>query len=220
MSYNSYNNSYGDREGSGRMGGGGGGGGSYNSSRGGYRSGGYNNDSFRGGGRGGYRGGRGGFSGGGGGGFRQGGRRSFNSGGGGGGGGGGGKYGSKGMAQTRNSRKIYVANVPRDATQKDLERVFSATGQVNSIEFKGDFAFVEYEKAQFGEEALRRFDGYELMGKRLLVEPYCYRFVFYISYLMHCTHSYPCTRHPLDMRICATLTIQFDTYTEEVIYDI
>jgi len=68
-----------------------------------------------------------------------------------------------------------VANIPREATQKDLERVFGAAGTVTCIEFKGDFAFVEYEKPNCGEDALRRFDGYELHGKRLLVEPYCYR---------------------------------------------
>ena len=120
---------------------------SYNNYGGGYNSGPpHQTSSYGGGNRGGYRGGyrgrgfRGGYPGGG---FRG---KPF--------GGGRGGY-HKGYGQTRNPRKIYVANIPREATQKDLERVFEEAGTVSNIEFKGEFAFVEYEIPSDGEDALR-----------------------------------------------------------------
>lgn len=114
---------------------------------GGYNSGPPHQTSSYGGGRGNY-GGRGGYRGGFRGGYRGGGFRGKPFGGGRGG------Y-HKGYGQTRNPKKIYVANIPREATQKDLERVFEEAGAVTNIEFKGDFAFVEYEKPNAGEDALR-----------------------------------------------------------------
>jgi RNA recognition motif-containing protein len=79
------------------------------------------------------------------------------------------------MAAVKNPRKIYVANIARECSSHDLEKIFSDVGRIVVIEHKGEFAFVEYERDTAAEDACRKLDGMEFYGKRLVVEPYVYR---------------------------------------------
>jgi len=79
------------------------------------------------------------------------------------------------MASVRNPRKIYVANISRDAKDTDLARLFEVCGKIVSLEYKGDYGFIEFQDVAQSDAAIRRFHGTDFMGKRIVVEPYVYR---------------------------------------------
>jgi len=75
----------------------------------------------------------------------------------------------------RNPKKIYVSNISRDVRERDLGRLFEEVGRIDRLQFKNRFAFVEFERSRECEDAVHKFDGMFFMGRRLRVEPYCYR---------------------------------------------
>lgn len=64
-----------------------------------------------------------------------------------------------------------------DATQGEIESLFSQVGAVTDVFVPTDratgrprgFAFVQFDERADAEEAIRRFDGYELRGRNLRV---------------------------------------------------
>eukprot|EP01083_Nonionella_stella_P240381 840390_1 len=76
------------------------------------------------------------------------------------------------MSVIKNPCKIYIGNIPRDADEKQIEKMFEDIGSFLSLEFKGDFAFVEYGNSEASEEAIRKYDGVRVRGRRLIVEPF------------------------------------------------
>jgi len=79
------------------------------------------------------------------------------------------------MSVVKNPQKVYVGNLPRDVTEHEIEKIFRDVGKVLCFEFKGDFAFVEYEDANAAEEAVKSLDRLSLHGRKLIVEPFRYR---------------------------------------------
>eukprot|EP01083_Nonionella_stella_P052749 139841_1 len=75
----------------------------------------------------------------------------------------------------RNPRKVYVSNISRDTRERDLGRLFEEVGRIERLQFKNRFAFIEFERSRGCEDAVHKFDGMYFMGRRLRVEPYCYR---------------------------------------------
>lgn len=59
------------------------------------------------------------------------------------------------MSVVKNPNKVYIGNIPRDAEEGQIEKMFEEVGKTLSLEFKGDFAFVEYVDSQAAEEAIR-----------------------------------------------------------------
>lgn len=58
--------------------------------------------------------------------------------------------------------KIYVGDLPRDASEKEVERAFSYYGPLKSVWVARNppgFAFVEYEDTRDAEDAVRGLDG-------------------------------------------------------------
>ena len=58
--------------------------------------------------------------------------------------------------------KIYVGDLPRDASEKELERAFSYYGPLRSVwvaRNPAGFAFVEFEDPRDAEDAVRALDG-------------------------------------------------------------
>ena len=59
------------------------------------------------------------------------------------------------MACVRNERKIYVANISRHATEKDIGSLFEGCGRIASLEHKGNFGFIEFESEDSAASATR-----------------------------------------------------------------
>lgn len=75
------------------------------------------------------------------------------------------------------SMKLYVGNLPFSITEADLQDLFSQAGTVQSARIITDrdtgrsrgFGFVEFESKTEGEEAINRFNGYQMGGRPLTV---------------------------------------------------
>lgn len=73
--------------------------------------------------------------------------------------------------------KMYVGNLAFSVTDGELEKLFSACGTVKSAQVITDresgrskgFGFVEMSSASEAEEAIEKFDGYELSGRTIKV---------------------------------------------------
>ena len=58
--------------------------------------------------------------------------------------------------------KVYVGDLPRDASEKELERAFSYYGPLRNVWVARNppgFAFVEFEDARDADDAVRGLDG-------------------------------------------------------------
>ncbi len=72
---------------------------------------------------------------------------------------------------------IYVGNLPFDATQDQIEELFTPFGQVDSVRIITDrmtgsprgFAFVQMASKDEGQQAIDKLNGHELLGKQLRV---------------------------------------------------
>jgi cold-inducible RNA-binding protein len=73
--------------------------------------------------------------------------------------------------------KLYVGNLPYETTETDLQTLFSATGQVSTINIVRDratgqargFAFVEMSDAESAQRAISQLDKHEFGGRNLTV---------------------------------------------------
>ena len=76
------------------------------------------------------------------------------------------------------NKKVYVANLPPDATEADLKALFSKAGEVMSVKVVTDrqtgqprgIAFVEMATQWEGRRAVSMFNRQDFMGKNLLVK--------------------------------------------------
>jgi RNA recognition motif-containing protein len=73
--------------------------------------------------------------------------------------------------------KLYVGNLPYETTETDLEALFGAAGQVNTVSIVRDratgqargFAFVEMGDAEGARRAIAELDRHQLGGRSLTV---------------------------------------------------
>uniref|UniRef100_A0A8C4Q7J3 RNA-binding protein 14 n=1 Tax=Eptatretus burgeri TaxID=7764 RepID=A0A8C4Q7J3_EPTBU len=66
--------------------------------------------------------------------------------------------------------KIFVGNVPFQATNKELRDLFEQYGRVTECEIIKEYAFVHMEKADEADEAIKNLNRYRLHGAQLNVE--------------------------------------------------
>ncbi|KAJ8298892.1 hypothetical protein KUTeg_022952 [Tegillarca granosa] len=69
--------------------------------------------------------------------------------------------------------KVYVGDLPRDASEKEIERAFSYYGRLRNVwvaRNPAGFAFVEFEDPRDAEDAVRALDGTSVCGGRVRVE--------------------------------------------------
>jgi RNA recognition motif-containing protein len=73
--------------------------------------------------------------------------------------------------------KLYVGNLPYETTESDLQALFGAAGQVNTVNIIRDratgqargFAFVEMSDADGARRAITELDRHQLGGRNLTV---------------------------------------------------
>lgn len=77
------------------------------------------------------------------------------------------------------SRKLYVGNLSFNVTTESLEDMFNGVGKVASARVITDrdtgkskgFGFVEMDSEDLAKEAIEKFDGRDVGGRRLKVSP-------------------------------------------------
>ena len=73
--------------------------------------------------------------------------------------------------------KLYVGNLPYETTESDLQALFGAAGQVNTVNIVRDratgeargFAFVEMSDVEGAQRAIAELDRHEMGGRSLTV---------------------------------------------------
>jgi RNA recognition motif-containing protein len=74
-------------------------------------------------------------------------------------------------------KKLYVGNLPFEAREQDLEKLFSQVGHCDSVAVITDrmtgqsrgFGFVEMSSEAEAQAAIQQLDGHELMGRSIRV---------------------------------------------------
>lgn len=77
------------------------------------------------------------------------------------------------MSRRNLDTKVYVGDLARDATEKEIERAFTYYGPLKSVwvaRNPAGFAFVEFEDERDAEDAVRGLDGTNISGSRVRVE--------------------------------------------------
>ncbi|KAJ3336380.1 hypothetical protein HDU93_002936 [Gonapodya sp. JEL0774] len=69
------------------------------------------------------------------------------------------------------SSRVYVGRLPRDTTERDLDRLFRDYGRVREINVKAGFAFIEFDDPRDAHDAVKQLDGVRFLGERIMVEP-------------------------------------------------
>ncbi|MBP1712026.1 MAG: RNA-binding protein [Deltaproteobacteria bacterium] len=75
------------------------------------------------------------------------------------------------------NKNLYIGNLPYEVTEEDLKTNFSEVGKVVSVNIIKDkytglsrgFGFVEMETEKDAEEAIKKFNGGQLLGKTISV---------------------------------------------------
>ncbi len=74
-----------------------------------------------------------------------------------------------------NHKRLYVGDLAPHITEDDLNKLFAEVGGVESIDLSAGgnsangFAFIEMANPEAAREAIRRYNGYDLAGFRLIV---------------------------------------------------
>ncbi|EED19524.1 electron transfer flavoprotein-ubiquinone oxidoreductase [Talaromyces stipitatus ATCC 10500] len=70
------------------------------------------------------------------------------------------------------STRLYLGNLPRNVTKKDIEEYFGShgTGKITEIKLMNGFGFIEYEDAMDARDVVPAFHGSDFKGERLTVQ--------------------------------------------------
>lgn len=76
------------------------------------------------------------------------------------------------MSTEVSNTRLYLGNVPRNATKADVEKHFEAhgTGNITEIKLMNGFGFIEYEDPQDAMDVVPAFHGSDFLGERLTVQ--------------------------------------------------
>jgi RNA recognition motif-containing protein len=73
------------------------------------------------------------------------------------------------MSDDRNPQ-IFLAKLPRDVTERDLEKEFRIFGSIKDLQLKRGYAFIEFYNYRDAQDAIKEKDGSRLNGKRIVVQ--------------------------------------------------
>ncbi|KAI8993136.1 hypothetical protein BDB01DRAFT_311619 [Pilobolus umbonatus] len=68
------------------------------------------------------------------------------------------------------STRVYIGHLARDASKRDLERLFKNYGDIREINIKTGFGFVEFADERDAKDVVYDFHGKNFLGERLIVE--------------------------------------------------
>jgi RNA recognition motif-containing protein len=73
-----------------------------------------------------------------------------------------------------NHKRLYVGDLPANITEGQLQSLFGEVGEIESVNLMRNssvqtFAFVEMVSPEAARDAIRRFNGYDISGSRLIV---------------------------------------------------
>ncbi|KAF2500141.1 hypothetical protein BU16DRAFT_534768 [Lophium mytilinum] len=70
------------------------------------------------------------------------------------------------------STRLYLGNLPRNATKAEVEAHFQThgTGEITEIKLMNGFGFIEYKDAMDARDVVPAFHGSDFMGERLIVQ--------------------------------------------------
>ena len=71
---------------------------------------------------------------------------------------------------TSPNTKIFIKNIPKKVTRKEINKLFSKCGKIKEIIIKNNFAFVDYLTNQSSQNAIRNFNDYNFLGNKIVVE--------------------------------------------------
>ncbi|KAG0747975.1 hypothetical protein G6F57_006326 [Rhizopus arrhizus] len=68
------------------------------------------------------------------------------------------------------STRVYIGRLARDASKRDIERLFKNYGDIREINLKSGFGFVEFADERDAKDVVYDFHGKNFLGERLIVE--------------------------------------------------
>ncbi|KAG0987441.1 hypothetical protein G6F28_010013 [Rhizopus arrhizus] len=68
------------------------------------------------------------------------------------------------------STRVYIGRLARDASKRDIERLFKNYGDIREINLKTGFGFVEFADERDAKDVVYDFHGKSFLGERLIVE--------------------------------------------------
>ncbi|KAI9260243.1 hypothetical protein BY458DRAFT_516581 [Sporodiniella umbellata] len=68
------------------------------------------------------------------------------------------------------SSRVYLGRLSRDASRRDIERLFKNYGDIREVNLKSGFGFVEFAEERDAKDVVYDFHGRNFLGERLIVE--------------------------------------------------
>ncbi|KAF9099372.1 serine arginine-rich splicing factor, partial [Mortierella sp. AD031] len=66
--------------------------------------------------------------------------------------------------------RVYLGHLPREASDRDIERLFKNYGLIREVTLKNGFGFVDFDDSRDADDVVHDFHGRDFLGERLVVE--------------------------------------------------
>ncbi|CAG8605408.1 9164_t:CDS:2 [Paraglomus brasilianum] len=66
--------------------------------------------------------------------------------------------------------RVYIGRLPRDARERDVEKLFRGYGNIREIKLMNGFGFVEFRDHRDADDVVYTFNGKTFLGEKLIVE--------------------------------------------------
>ncbi|OAQ30029.1 RNA-binding domain-containing protein [Linnemannia elongata AG-77] len=66
--------------------------------------------------------------------------------------------------------RVYLGHLSRDASDRDIERLFKNYGHIREVTVKNGFGFVDFDNSRDADDVVHDFHGRDFLGERLVVE--------------------------------------------------
>ncbi|KAK3840521.1 MAG: hypothetical protein JOS17DRAFT_727312 [Linnemannia elongata] len=66
--------------------------------------------------------------------------------------------------------RVYLGHLSRDASDRDIERLFKNYGNIREVTVKNGFGFVDFDDSRDADDVVHDFHGKDFLGERLVVE--------------------------------------------------